>query len=84
MDGETESLDSSRAELEAISSLVYFIRVFRRTKGPNWAPHSLTLTLWVDNEQALIRAGAIAATAETGNALEPEYDIVRDIHFNCT
>ena len=54
VDGDRATLDSYRAELEAIRSLLYFIRTIRRHHTTEAT--EISLTLWVDNEQALQQA----------------------------
>ena len=51
VDGDAETLDSYRAELGALRSLVYYIRFLRRTRPA--LTKDIVLTVWIDNLQAL-------------------------------
>ena len=80
VDGDLASMDSYRAELEAIRSLVYYLRLLRLTAKLTVSP--LVVPLWVDNDQALKRTTDFSE--DPRQALEPEYDIIQDIHVICS
>ena len=54
VDGDLETLDSYRAELDAIRCLLYFIRLLIRTRLITPTEH-WKIALWLDNNQALAR-----------------------------
>ena len=80
VDGERESLDSYRAELEAIRSLAYYIRFLRRVIST--FTKEVHLKIWIDNLQAL-RNGTQGVKCTPKNTLMPEYDIIADIAGVC-
>ena len=82
VDGDGETLDSYRAELEAIRALVYYIRYLRRKVGD--VAKEIELILWVDNEQALRQGTSVQSDQRLPDNLGNENDIVGDIRRVCT
>ena len=77
VDGDHETLDSYRAELERIWALAYYIRFLRRTHADFVEP--IKLTIWIDNEQALRHRTGGGSVRPSPDKLLNESDIVEDI-----
>ena len=77
VDGDLETLDSYRAELDAIGCLLYYLRFLTRTRqiqpADQWC-----IKLWVDNKEALDKT-LWQKLAIPKQQLCPESDIVADI-----
>ena len=81
MDGDHNTLDSFRAELEGIRSVSYYLRFLRRTNKDFIAP--MRLTIWIDNEQALRRGTEWGNDIPAPDKLMNESDIMEDIRRVC-
>ena len=68
VDGNPETMDSYRAELEAIRSLVYYMRFLRHTH-PEFTKY-IRLTVWIDNVQALNHGTEGSFTTNSGSAIK--------------
>ena len=77
VDGDFETLDSYRAELEGIRSLAYYLRFLRRTNKTFFQP--IQLTIWIDNEQALRHVTNRGQDDSHPDRLLNESDILADI-----
>ena len=76
-DGDPKSLNSYRAELEAIRCLLYWLRLLFRIHDVPLST-DLVLRLWIDNTQALKKASMDDVFKPT-QCLGPESDLVLEI-----
>jgi hypothetical protein len=77
VDSDPKTLDSFRVELEAIRSLVYFLRLIIRTQQLR-PPDNWRVKIWIDNASALDKSGLEEIMTPTLH-LGPETDIISDI-----
>ena len=77
VDGDLSTLDSFRAELEAVRCLIYVIRMIIHTHNIT-IPEDWSIEIWIDNTSAL-RYSCMEKLFKPGLHLGPESDIISDI-----
>ena len=76
-DGDLSTMDSFRAELEAVRSLIYVLRMIIHTHSIT-LPASWSIEIWIDNTSAL-RYASMERLFKPGLHIGPESDIISDI-----
>jgi hypothetical protein len=74
VDGDLSTLDSFRAELEAVRSLIYVLRMIIHTHSIT-LPESWSIEIWIDNTSAL-RYASMEKLFKPGLHVGPESDII--------